>query len=142
MDKYDDGDNKWLGMDNSDEEWCVAYHGIGQGQDSNNVKKITGIIVNSEFKAGSGQVHAGCLDLYHPEKTVGEGVYCTPNIQTAEGYAGISEINGKSYKTVFMLRVKPDAIRCCSQCSYAKDYWVLDGTNNEMRPYRILYKEV
>ena len=39
LDKYDDGDNKWLGMDNSDGEWCVAYHGIGQGQDSNNVKK-------------------------------------------------------------------------------------------------------
>lgn len=39
IDKYDDGDNKWLGMDNSDEEWCVAYHGIGQSQNSNQVKK-------------------------------------------------------------------------------------------------------
>ena len=39
-----------------------------------------------------------------------------------------------------MVRVKPDAIRCCN-CEYAKDYWVVDGTNNEIRPYRILYKK-
>ena len=40
-----------------------------------------------------------------------------------------------------MVRVKPDAIRCCN-CEYAKDYWVVDGTNNEIRPYRILYKKI
>ena len=39
----------------------------------------------------------------------------------------------------FMMRVKPDKIR---QCSGDPDYWVLDGTTNEMRPYRILIKEV
>ena len=38
-----------------------------------------------------------------------------------------------------MLRVKPDAIRGFSD---SINYWVLDGTINEMRPYRILYKEV
>ena len=25
--KYDNGSDKWLGMDNSEGEWCVAYHG-------------------------------------------------------------------------------------------------------------------
>ena len=41
-----------------------------------------------------------------------------------------------------MLRVKPDVIRCCADCDYAKDYWVLNPTPDEIRPYRILYKEV
>ena len=39
-----------------------------------------------------------------------------------------------------MLRVKPEAIRCCSEHNFANDYWVVNGTNDEIRPYRILYK--
>ena len=88
-----------------------------------------------------GQVHEDCDDNNHPGKKVGKGVYCTPHIKTAEDYSGTSEINGQKYKTVLMVRVKPDAIRCCN-CEYAKDYWVVDGTNNEIRPYRILYKKI
>ena len=58
-------------------------------------------------------------------------------------YAGISDINGKSYKTVLMVRVKPDAIRHCDVCDDSRapyDYWVVNGTTDEIRPYRILYK--
>ena len=42
-----------------------------------------------------------------------------------------------------MVRVKPEAIRNCSKHSDAKNdnYWVVNGTTNEIRPYRILYKE-
>ena len=36
-----------------------------------------------------------------------------------------------------MVRVKPDAIRSCQDQS---DYWVINGTIDEIRPYRILYK--
>jgi len=39
-----------------------------------------------------------------------------------------------------MVRVRPDAIRCCENCTLAKDYWVVNGTSDEIRPYRILYK--
>ena len=38
-----------------------------------------------------------------------------------------------------MLRVRQDAIRSCS-CK--KDYWVVNGTKDEICPYRILYKAV
>ena len=38
----------------------------------------------------------------------------------------------------FMLRVKPDRIRCTKKSPLE---WILDGTTNEMRPYRILLKE-
>jgi len=137
-DKY--GDNTWLGMINSSGEWCVAYHGVGGGQLSNNVKNITGKIIQGEkFKAGPRQALEYCDDILHPGKKVGKGVYCTPTISTAERYSGVSIINNISYKTVLMARVNPNSIRVCS-CK--DDYWVVDGTTNEIRPYRILYKKL
>ena len=132
-------------MDNVPGEWCVAYHGVASGQSSDNVKNVTGIIYKSKkFKPGGGQAHACCPDQYHPGKKVGKGVYYTPTIKTAEGYAGKSNINGQLYKTVLMVRVKPNAIRHCDQCSDSKspyNYWVVNGTTDEIRPYRILYKK-
>ena len=78
--------------------------------------------------------------MRHPGQKIGEGVYCTPDIKVAEGYAGQSSlVNGKRYRMVFMMRVKPDKIRTSNECPKE---WILDGTTNEMRPYRILLKEV
>ena len=56
-----------------------------------------------------------------------------------DGYAGIAEVNGESYYMAFMLRVKPDKIRCHEK---KEDYWVLNGTDDEIRPYGILIKKV
>ena len=114
-----------------------SYHGVGCGQESDKVKKITKDIYNDRFKPGLGQVHKSCEDMYHPGQKVGEGVYCTPKIKTAEGYSGITNIKGKNYKTVLMVRVKPDKIRACK---YREDFWVVSGANDEISPYRILYK--
>ena len=141
MDKYEN--NIWIGMSNSPGEWCVAYHGVGNNLTSNQVKHISGQIYKGNFKAGSGQAHKNCPDKYHYGKLVGVGVYCTPKPDIAESYAGISEINGKRYKTILMVRVKPEAIRNCDICYNSNNdkYWVVDGTTDEIRPYRILYKE-
>jgi hypothetical protein len=38
-----------------------------------------------------------------------------------------------------MTRVKQSAIRTCED---EKDYWVVNGTKDEIRPYRILYKSI
>ena len=142
-DKYEN--NTWIGMDNSPGEWCVAYHGVANDQSSDNVKNVTGLIVKTSFKAGGGQAHKDCPDQYHPGKNVGRGVYCTPTIKTAaDQYAGISNINGVNYKTVLMVRVKPEAIRHCDVCSDSRaphNYWVVNGTTDEIRPYRILYQK-
>ena len=143
LDKYEN--NKWIGMSNVEGEWCVAYHGVCSGQISDNVKHVTGLIYKGNaFRPGGGQAHAGCPDAFHPGKTVGNGVYCTPTIKTAEGYAGKSTINGQNYKTVLMVRVNPSAIRHCDNCPDSKapnNYWVVNGTTDEIRPYRILYKK-
>ena len=137
LDKFEN--NKWLDFQNLDGEWCVAYHGVGRGLSNGQVKAVVGLIVTGEFKPGRGQVHKDCEDIKHPGNKVREGVYCTPSVKTAAEYAGESEIKGKKYKTVLMVRVKPDAIRQCKCCS---DYWVVNGTIDEIRPYRILYREV
>jgi hypothetical protein len=138
LDKY--GDNTWLGMKNSPGEWCVAYHGVGSGQSSDQVKHITGLIYKDTFKPGRRQRHQNCADLYHYPNKVGAGVYITPSIKVAERYARTSEVNGKKFKTVLMARVKPDILRHCN-CQNAKEYWVINGTTDEIRPYRILYKQ-
>ena len=143
LDKYEN--NKWIGMCNGPEEWCVAYHGVGDRQDSDIVKNTVGLIYKGGFKAGKRQNHHNCPDQFHPGKKVGDGVYCTPKIETAERYAGISIIDGQKYKTVLMVRVKPEALRHCDVCKDSKEpniYWVVNGTNDEIRPYRILYRQV
>ena len=134
-------DEIWIGNNNSIGEWNVAYHGVGRGQISENVKKIIGLIIKGGLKPGKGQTHKYCRDIFHYGNLVGEGVYCCPNIKSAEPYAGISEINGILFKTVLMLRVRPDAIRGCN-CLVSGNSWVVNGTTNEVRPYRILYKKV
>ena len=131
-------DNIWIGMKNIEGEWCVAYHGVARGQKSIDVKKVVGLIYKGTFKPGQKQYHKNCEDSCHPGKKVGIGVYVTPHIKTAEEYAGISIINGVSYKTVLMVRINPKAIR---SCNCVKDYWVVNGTTDEIRPYRILYKK-
>ena len=137
LDKY--GDNEWIRSNNSDREWCIAYHGIGRGLEIRQVKDITGNIIKEAFKKDSGQIHKDCYDINNPGKTVGEGVYVTPSIETGSEYCGTSEINGKSYQIILMVRVKPKAIR---QCHCYDDCWVVNGTSDEIRPYKILYKEI
>ena len=142
FDEYEN--DRWLDMYNLEGEWIVAYHGVGHFLPSSEVNRITGEIYKKGFKAGGGQIHKECDDYFHPGKKVGEGVYCTPLIRVAEFYAGNSEFNGKKYKTVIMCRVKPDVIRHCNTCEASRDnkFWVVNGSTDEIRPYRILYKKV
>ena len=124
-----DKDNSWLGMNNSQKEWCVAYKWIGKYVKNEKNEKYF----------YSNKAHKDHDDQYHLNEKVGEGIFCTPNIKLAELFAETLEINGKYYKIILMVRVNNDSIRSCKD---AKDYWVIDGTVNDIRPYRILYKQV
>ena len=129
----------WLGMNNKVGEWCVAYHGVARGQSSQNVSKITGNITKTNFKPSIWGKCTDLDDIRHPGKKCGLGVYCSPDIDYAEGYAGITEFNGEHYKCVLMLRINPAKIRQCKE--YPKEY-VIEPTQNEIRPYRILLKKL
>ena len=141
--KYDNGNNDWLAYDGNENEWAVAYHGIGVKLGSNfTLEKATSSILAGGFKAGSGQAYEDDEDSRHPGNKVGIGVYCSPNPKVMESYAkGASSetsVNGKKFMMGFMMRVKPDKIRYSDS---QPDYWVLDGTTEQMRPYRIMVKE-
>ena len=146
--KYDNGNDDWLAYNGNPNEWAVAYHGIGKGPCAN-VEKATKNIINGGFEAGGGQVHAGYQNInkrYRPNPNdpkndhsnkVGIGVYCSPDpiVMKQYGCNSSTNINGKTYKMGFMMRVRPDKIRISKN---RPEYWVLDGTINEMRPYRIM----
>ena len=145
-DKYDNGNNDWLGYNGNPNEWAVAYHGVGI-KSSTVTQDINNIVIGG-FRAGARQKYGN----YHNNNPryrkgnsqndysnlIGKGVYCSPNPEVMRIYAGTANSNGKNYLMGFMMRVKPDKIRYSNS---KKDYWVLDGTTNEMRPYRIMVKE-
>jgi hypothetical protein len=134
VDEYN-GDNDWIGMNNSEKEWCVAYKWIGKY--NNNIIKNNAKI--NKIIPYSNQAHKDHDDQYHPKTKVGEGIFCTPNIKIAELFAEPLKINEKLYKIILMVRVNNNSIRGCKD---AKDYWVIKGSANDIRPYRILYKEI
>ena len=142
-DRYDGTNNDWLAYNGNKNEWAVAYHGIGvKLEDNFTLETATKSIIVGGFKAGKGQYYKNDDDARHPGNKVGIGVYCSPDPKVMEEYAKGSKsetiVNGKKFIMGFMMRVKPDKIR------YSKskpDYWVLNGTTDEMRPYRIMVKE-
>jgi ribulose bisphosphate carboxylase small subunit len=119
--KYDHGNDDWLAYNGRVGEWCVAYHGATQKNNQNYAQ-----MRNDD-------------DANHPGKKVGEGVYCSPKPSVLDSDGGIVQSGNKRYKIGFMLRVKPDKIRIAKS---NPDYWVLNGNSNEIRPYRILIKEI
>ena len=156
LDRYDDGNNDWLSNNGNQNEWAVAYHGIGIKLGATKqiekdgklvdvpleLEDVTNRIITGGFKVGGAHVCKDHNDFNHPGQKVGIGIYCSPSPNVLEFYAKFAKswtnINGKQYMMGFMMRVKPDKIRISER---RKDYWVLNATTEEMRPFRILIKE-
>ena len=119
--KYDKGNNSWISHNGEAGEWCVAYHGASQK-------------LNNNY-----QMMRDVEDSNHPGQKVGEGVYCSPNPNVLDQEGGVVQVGAKKYKIGFMLRVRPNKIRIAKT---NPDYWVLNGTSDEIRPYRILIKNL
>ena len=139
LDRFDDGDNIWLDYNNYDGEWAVAYHGVGSLLGQNEILDVIHEISENNLKSGLRQEYKDSNDFFHPGEKVGVGVYLSFKPTVIDGYCGVVNCGGKRYKLAFMTRVRPDRIRCPEN---KKDYWVINGTDNEVRPYRILIKEV
>ena len=109
-------------------------------------------VVGGGFGAGSGQAYEfddNINELSKPQYIkCGRGVYCTPKIKEAEGYAGVFTMNNSQYKIVFMCRVNPYKIRIAKGMPI---YWIVSGDSlssgnikkydDEIRIYRILLKK-
>ena len=153
LDKYDlekEGKrNDWLSNDNREGEWCIAYHGVGSEYSSKEVARAANYIAHDTLKEKSKlnnneedddeDMYEHDDDIRHPGEKVGSGVHCSPNPNVMEEYAGEVEIDNRTYKIGFMLRVNPDKIRAPVG---KPDFWVLNGNSDEVRPYRILIKKV
>ena len=139
IDRFDKGNNDWIDYRNKEGEWSVAYHGVGSLLGNSEVLNMINFLSMDNIQTGIRQNFKDLNDIYHKGEKVGEGVYVTPNPKTLDKYCPIFEYEGTKYKIGFMTRVKPEKIRCPEN---EEDYWVINGTDNEIRPYRILIKEI
>ncbi|XP_072538909.1 uncharacterized protein [Salminus brasiliensis] len=136
LDKYPDG-NAWLGPNgwrsqSSPGEWPVSFHGTS-------IEGARGI-ARSNYRAGDRQAY-------------GRGIYSTPDIDIAEGYAMSKKFrskNGRTYEVIMQNRINPKKRVITGK----EDYWLIpvpEGSSAEqekqiveasIRPYGILIKEV
>ena len=128
----------WLASDGREGEWAVAYHGFGRSMGGDKIKSIIKTIIHDNLKPGSGQACAQSDDIRHPGQKCGTGVYVTPNINVALSYAGVITLGAKNYSLVIMVRVNPKLVRIAAT---QKDYWIIDGKADQLRPYRLLIKD-
>ena len=139
INRFDKGNNDWIDYRNKKGEWSVAYHGVGSLLGNSEVLNMINFLNMENMQTGIRQNFKDSNDFYHKGEKVGEGVYVTPNPKILDKYCPIFEYEGTKYKIGFMTRVMPEKIRCPEE---EKDYWVINGTDNEIRPYRILIKEI
>ena len=135
LDQYDNGNNDWIQMNNNKNEWAVAYHGTSNSA----IKPICS--KNGKFFASRSE--GGKRQYYENFKNVneisnaqypkcGEGAYCSPSLNVAEGYS-----EKKSGDFVIMCRVNPKKLRIPEGIAGKKN-WLVDGTRNSIRPYRVI----
>ena len=118
---FNDKNFDWISYLHKPTEWCVAYTGI------------TGITKNIV------QIFEDDNDIKHPGKKVGIGVYCPSDPKLLEKLTETINVNGENYIVGFMLRLKPDKIRVSKKNI---NIWVVNGNDNELRPYGILIKRI
>ena len=133
-------DNEWFGKDGKNEkEWCVAYHGIGRGNELDKVYSI----IQTNLRQGPKQRYSVYLNTRKASKKeykrCKKGVYLTPDISKAEKYAGKMKLGvyRKEFQFAIQARVDPNKIR---DPGAVPINWILNGGNEEIRPYRLLVK--
>jgi len=133
-------DNEWFGKDGKNEkEWCVAYHGIGRGNELDKVYSI----IQTNLRQGPKQRYSVYLNTRKASKKeykrCKKGVYLTPDISKAEKYAGKMKLGvyRKEFQFAIQARVDPNKIR---DPGAVPINWILNGRNEEIRPYRLLVK--
>ena len=142
-DKYEN--NKWLGYKNKEGEYSIAYYGLcNYLNDKDNmindlnefVSDIRGAISERSFQNEEDK-RSGFL--WFGKERCGGGVCLFQDPKLAECCAGIINIFGIEYKILLMCRVNPKKIR---QPVNHEQFWILNPTPDEIRPYRILFKKV
>ena len=128
--------NDSLNLNYNDNEWAIAYYGVGGRLPINKVKDK----LKDKIKDGLGQSKSltewNMDDIRHPGKKIGVGVYLTPNINSVEKFCGIISLNKERYRVALMVKVKIDKIREPKDINF----WILNF--KYIKPYRILLKKI
>ena len=135
--KYDFGNNDWLGNNNINGEFAVAYYGINNlfNHNMNMVQNLLSLMGNLE----TGRTFINENNLRCPGEKCKTGAYFYKNPNYAENSSETIKIGGFDYKIMFMCRVNPSKIR---QPENFQDCWILNPTPDEVRPYKILIKKI
>ena len=147
LNNYDNMNNDWLACNNNPNEWAVAYHGVGgkRGKCGSVFKNVVSIVQNN-LAPGERQFYEKYDNIRQITKDqgyikCGRGVYLTPIIKEAEYWAEKEKFSKKKFKLIMMCRVNPKKIREPDRGN-DNPYWILNGNSEEIRPYRILIKEL
>ena len=95
-------DDGWLNMDGNENEWAVAFHGIGRHPKFGS-SYVTSKIVKEGARVGFQNVYEG-KTCSKTGKTIGNGIYVTPHIEIALNYTdrkGNMKIGNENYHMVF-----------------------------------------
>ena len=118
----DDPNADWIGSrDNGkqDVSWPIAYHGVRTAIDYVIPKIIkTAEKMPSGFRIG-------------PNNAYGEGIYCSPDFNTAYGYTGTTSNVDKNLRCLFQCRVNPAILKKHG------NVWVATDPKG-IRPYRLI----
>jgi hypothetical protein len=112
--KYED--EIWLGSNDCPNEWPVSYHGTGHDA------------ANSIAQTG--------YDLTKHERFLyGRGIYSTPDIDVAKGFAKSFTVNAQEYLVILQNRVNPKTLikTPCDKTGPPK-YWI-SPNDKDIRPY-------
>lgn len=146
MGKYDNGNNSWIDYKNLEGEFAIAYLGFNNFLNNNahisnklNVNNLTqNLFEIREKKLYINQKNQRDKSFFKGK--CGDGICVFQNLQDAENFAGIIDINQKMViKIVFMCRVNTNKVR--QPKNYSK-FWIVNPTPDEIRPYRILIKKI
>ena len=136
LNKFDNGDNTWLGNEGKENEWAIAYHGIGKGNEFNKLLNI----IKENLKTGPGQLLEYLPNIREKKLSqIGIGVYLAPDIREAEKYSEETLVGQSRVKFIIMCRVNPKKIR---ESGNYPIHWIVDGNYDALRPYRILVKVI
>ena len=140
LNKFKNSNNIWLGKDNKEGEWAVAYHGIKK-ENGNIFDKIVNII-NGNLKEEIEKTYKYDKNIEKNQKNYpncGEGIILYTNIKDVEDHsdkASLGFFNCK-FQFAFMMRVNTNKIR---KPDIFPEKWILNGNYEEIRPYRLLIK--
>ena len=132
--KYEN--DNWLTDNSKNNEWAIAYHGVGGKLSIPEVKNKLKMKIKEGLKQGKSQRQCNLYDYRHPGKRIGTGVYLTSNINKVEDFSGIIQLNKKKYRVALMSKVKIDKIRQAIN----SNTWILNP--KYIRIYRILLKKI